>query len=390
MSNFHKEALLSHTLGVRSAVDLAIPTGVDAGEIFKLQMRSSRTAEEVVRDAATAVGAANQQIVSRYGGLFTITKEIYGFTRNSDGNSLMTPQQVEFSDPDPRKGLTIGSMLPLHFYRDALGWTAEYLMDAVDSQLNSDVQELAERWLNRFDYQLFTRMFTNTENLIGTAGYDVPWAIGTGTNVDFIPPPYLGKAFSSSHSHFVVKDSDTLGFDDLFIAMLKNLREHGQEGRAVAWVNEDDLDNTIVALDDWVPLIPAGIQIVAGNSGAPIAIAEGKYEGLPGQLAGYFRATRGAIEVRYHPRVKAGYVWMSIPAATNGGNAPFAIRVHPTSQFGMVADPQLTNSINPKLKQVNFDANFGIGVNNRLAGVAGYLASGATTWVNPTIDGTEA
>lgn len=385
LHQFDKEAVLQQVLGVRSAVDLAIPTGVDAGEIFKFQMRTKRTAEEVVRDAATAVGAANAQIAAQYGNLFIITEELYGFTRQGETSRSMTPRDTEYTDADAIRSDVLGSMLPLASYHDALGWTKKYLQNAVDMQLNADIQLLVERWINRFDYQLFTRMLTNTENAIGSAGWDVPWAIGTGTNVNYIPPAYYGAPFSSSHTHFVVKDDSSDDYDDLIEAMITELRHHGFAGRAVLWVNETDLA-TVSALTNWTQLQPVEVQFVGGNTGSPIAFARGEYEGLPGTLAGYYRSQKGLIEVRYHPRIPQKYAWMTIPAGANSANAPFAIRVHPDIPFGMTADPELTNSINPKLKQVNFEAEFGLGVNNRLRGVAGYIDAGATVWVNPTTD----
>src|SRR3990172_2109825 len=162
MYKFNKEVVLSHVLGVRAAVDLAVPTGVDGGEIFRFNMRTKRTAEEVVRDAATAVGAANQEIVNQYGALFTITDSQYGFTRQGETTRSMTPKAGEYSDNDPIRSDVLGSMLPLGYFQDVLGWTKAYLMDAHDMQLNADIAFLTERWINRFDYQIFKRMLTNT------------------------------------------------------------------------------------------------------------------------------------------------------------------------------------------------------------------------------------
>ncbi len=127
MTKLVNEALLSHVLGVRSAVDLAIPTGVDAGEIFRFSMKTERTAEQVVRDAATALGAANQYLASTYGGLFTITSSLYGFTRQGETTRSMTPHRTEFRDADPIRSDVLGSMLPIEYFQDALGWTKDYL-----------------------------------------------------------------------------------------------------------------------------------------------------------------------------------------------------------------------------------------------------------------------
>jgi hypothetical protein len=54
--------------------------------------------------------------------------------------------------------------------------------------------------------------------------------------------------------------------------------------------------------------------------------------------------------------------------------------------FGLVPRPQVTNDVMPELDKVLFKAGYGVGVNDRLNGVAMYIASGASQYVNPSIE----
>src|SRR5690606_4306419 len=97
--------------------------------------------------------------------------------------------------------------LPLRDYEDANAWTPLYLRDAHDAQITADLQLIADSWENRVDDDVLRRIFSDTENAIGSAGYDVPWAIGSGVNVPYIPPQQPGfAAFTSSHTHFYAQN----------------------------------------------------------------------------------------------------------------------------------------------------------------------------------------
>lgn len=368
-------------LGARAAVDLVLPTGIDGSEIFRFEVfRGRKTAADIVAEAATVIGGVNQQLADQYGSIIYVTENFYGMTRQGSGSRTMTPLAVEFADSDPVRGEMIGNMLPLSWYQDALGWTERYLKYANDGQTTGDVSEIADRWRNRFDFQVVKRMLTNSENVVGTSGYDVGWAIGTGMNVNYIPPQSGAYVFTSSHSHYVVKDSASDDFIDLFEAMIVELRHHNILGRPLVYISESNLD-TVVALSGFVKLTPQTLSLATGST-APQAV--GEFLGVPGELVGYYNSKRGLIEVRILGRMPAGYAWMTVPGGAGSPRNPLAIRVDVGESFGLRPDPQLTNSINPKLQQVNFTAEFGVGVNDRLAAVAGYIANGATVWVNPT------
>lgn len=372
-------------LGVRAAVDLVTPTGLDAAKIFEFKvLRDGKlTAAQLIQQAAGIIGRVNEQLIANYGSLMSITDEMYGIYRQGENARSMTPQASEFTEADAVRSDWIGHMLPLNMYEDALGWSKMYLLNANRAQIKNDMDLISERWLNRFDYEFISRILSNTEEAIGTSGYSVGWAIGTGTNVNYIPPQWRGKVFDQNHTHFVVKDSDNDDYDDLLEDMVEEHRHHGHTGRLYAMVSEDDLD-TIAALTNFVELVPSNVTVV-GSGSAVSYYTQGEFQGVPGELFGFYKSKRGLVEVYYHERVPTGYAFMTKPMGRlNPGNG-VAIRIHPSVPFGLKPDPELTNSVNPTLKKVKFDAMFGIGVGDRLNGVAGMIAKGATSWVNPTI-----
>lgn len=374
-------------LGPRAAIDWALPTGIDADEILKFQLRSGLSGAQVIGMAAGQIGAVNVDLVRQYGGILSMTEGQFAFARQGETSRSQTPLKAEFAIADAVRSDEIGGMLPIADYEDAVAWTPIYLRDARQSQIDADLQLIADRWRNRVEYDLLTRIFTNTENSIGDSGYDVPWAIGTGTNVDYIPPQYSSYVFSSSHSHFNYHNDTTEGVDwaTALEAAALDLRHHGLSGPLQAFFGDSDLDE-VIALTNFVELNPTNIQIIAGNSSAPIYAATGELNGVPGELFGFYKSKKwGLIELYRWPRIPENYGFMTRSFGNNNPRNGLAVREHPVAGFGMRVDPQVTNSLMPELDFVLFKATHGVGVNNRLNGVAMYLAAGAAAWANPSI-----
>ncbi|MCC6454196.1 MAG: hypothetical protein IT328_04585 [Caldilineaceae bacterium] len=376
-------------LGARALIDRVIGTGLDASEILKFQMRDGRTAQEIVLEAAAMIGDVNEELSRIYGGLWFMTERDYARYANGESARSATPRKAEFKRADGVRASMIGHMLPLHDNEDAVEWTKLYLRDAYSEDITADLQLITDRWRNRVDQDAITRALTNTENPIGSAGYDVGWAIGTGVNVNYIPPQYGATVFDSSHSHYVVKDSATQDYDDLVEAMMAELRHHGHMGTLTLLVSQTDVGEyaAFQTAGLYVPLTPPGIQVISGNSNSPVFTASGEINGIPGELIGYWKSpTYGLAEIRSHARIPSGYAYMTKSYGVNNARNGLALRTHPAQGFGLRVDPQVTRSINPELEFILFDGTHGVGVNDRINGVAGYIANGASTWVNPAIN----
>lgn len=375
-------------IGIRAAVDLVFPAGIDTGKIFTFQNRSGRTAESIISEAAAAVGAANTELLNTYGGIVRFTPSLYAYYRDNDGNGRrMTPRKVEGVINQPVRGSMNGHMLPMFDYEDTLAWTALYLRDAWDEQIEADLQVIVSNWIDRVDYDIWTRIFSTTENLIGT-GYDVPWAIGTGTNVNYIPPRNGSYAFDSTHTHFMRVNSaiSSANCATALSNAVGNLREHSIGGRLVLFVSEADISYW-TGVTNFVKPVPAGVITTGGATTTPTYTETREATGLPGEPLGLIIDAKyqNVIEVRAHVRIPTTYGWLTKSYGSNAGMNALAIREHPAVGFGLVPDPQVTPSVNPQLDTVIFKGTHGVGVNDRLNGVAFQVATGGATYSAPEI-----
>jgi hypothetical protein len=376
-------------LGPHSLIDIAVPTGVDAAEVFRWELMDGMTGADVMALAAQVIGMENQAIMAKYGGLLNITNRMFARYRQGEGERTYTPEWAEFEAPTGVRAQQIGHMLPLKWYRDATSWSLQFLEDANRDDIGDDIELIRERWRNRFDKMLWTRVLTDTENLVGDAGYDVGWAIGTGTNVNYIPPQHAGfDAFDSTHTHYLYKDDDSNDWGDLLDAMALELIHHGHIGLLTAFISFADIAE-YDDVDGYVELKPENMLIV--SSGADMPVNPGRYmtgtqEGVPGELFGYYRTKYGnLVELRWMERIPTNYCFMTKVYGNQNPKNALAVRVSPRRGFGMTVDPQMTSSVTPELEYIKFPSRFGIGVNQRTNGVAGYLAAAASAWVDATV-----
>ncbi len=372
-------------IGPRTAIDLALPPGVDGSRILAFQMRGGKTAQQVIAEAAAMIGTVNEKIMARWRAVSFLTPLDHSIYRQGDDASE-TPIKVEGKQADGVRSDILGHMLPITDYEDATAWTPIYLRDAWDAQVEADLTLIGERWENRVDNRLLRRIFNPLPVAIGDSGYAVPWAIGSGTAA-YIPPATSGfSAFDSSHTHFLTQTGTWNAATAALMlnAMVLHLLHHGITGRLTAEVSGADVAiYQGITGGKFVELLPAGMSIVTGGSNA-IAVATGEADGAPGEIFGYFRSSHGpVVELRAMHKIPTQYAWMTKSYGANNIKNALAIREHPAKGFGMVADPQVTTSINPELDKVLFKAVHGEGVNNRLNGVVAQATSGsyeAPTW----------
>lgn len=361
-------------LGPRMAADLIFAVGgMDAARILNFQNRNGLNMQDVIGRAAAAVGTVNEAVMARWGGVSYITTMDYArYRAGTTGGARKTPKRTEAANPDPVKGTLSGHMLPIQDYEDSLAWSEQYLRDAYDAQIDADIQEAVDDFEYRTDVDFINRIFSSAENAIGS-GYDVGWAIGTGSNVNFIPPPYRGTSFLTTHNHYNVNSgTDAAAALALAKAMAADLREHGFSGTLQMFVSLSDIA-LWTAATGFVEIVPPQIQIFAGASSTVRAYA-GEASGVPGELFGYLKLPEyGLIELRYLPNIPQYSCWMTKSFGVNNPKNGVAVRVHPDIPFGLVPDPQITMSLQPRLDSINLKATHGVGVNQRLNGVAGQL-----------------
>jgi hypothetical protein len=252
-------------------------TGVDARSVLQFQMEDGVSAEQVIADAVVAIGTVNQRLIERYGGLLFLTDRNHAYYRQGENSRSMTPKRAEFAEADAVRGQVIGHMLPREDYFDAVAWTQQYLTRGNRILTDIDIRLICERWEDRVDFDVILRLLSKAENLIGATGYDVPWAIGSGTNANYIPPNYRGYTHDAAHTHFVYVDSS--GSDDhatLIEKMVKELRHHGHAQRLLCIVAETDA-GSYAALERFVEITPFTLQAGAEE----LRSTQGELAGVP-------------------------------------------------------------------------------------------------------------
>jgi hypothetical protein len=375
-------------LGPRAAIDLVTPTGVDGGAVLAFQLRSGKSAQEIVAKYAAMLGEANERLASRWNRFFYITELDHLYYSNGVAGSRKTPLAAEFTSADPVRGSTIGHMLVGTDFEDAVAWTKRYLRDAHEEQLDADLDVIVQSWENRMEYDLLNRAFSTTEILVGSAGYSVPWvkAASAGT-VDYIPPSVGGNEFDNTHTHFLFQNTGAVAAATARTAvetMVAHLVHHGITGRMQLLVAAADRAY-YAAMTGFVKMVPDSIQVVSGNSSAPIYVTSGELKGMPGELMGYYQSDVGPIvEVYWSFRIPTKYAFLTQSGGVNSPNNPLYVRVHPDIGFGMRVEAVPTRTLNPTLEHLSFNAFHGVNVGrNRLNGVAMMIDNASYT--APTI-----
>jgi hypothetical protein len=375
---------MADVLGPLTLQNKALPVGVDGARVAQWMLRDGLTYGEFVGRVSLALGAANQALVNKWGWIFSLTDEVMMEYPNGGAVTPMT----ELTDIDKHPlihGTTIGHMLPLNFYGEAVGGTWRYFRDVRSAQIDAAITSIVNRGIWRFEQKLLTRFFTNTEEAIGAAGYSVPFVRGTGGNVDFAPPAYDGVAFTTSHDHFLAYDNDTGPdtFDDLFEGLALTLAEHGHEAPYQALVSRDDvleisgLTNFVTIVDNVISTIDRGSSTAGSNF-----FARGE-RGLA--RVGYYQSALGLVELIATARVPTHYVGMTKSYGQLNPRNALAVRVHPDSGFGFQIITKTSENLDWPVEQVDVGLEFGVGVGmDRTNGAAALLVND-DTWANPSI-----
>lgn len=375
-------------IGPRAARDLIFGVGgIDSATVLNWQNRNGLNPEQVLNRLAGAVGAGNEAIVARYRAIAYFTTDMWARYRQGvdSATGRKTPKKTEFAKTDPIRSDETGHLLPLGDYTDVLGWSDQYLRDAYESQIDADIELLLESWFLRVNTEIINRIFSNAEVGVGS-GWSVPWAIGTGMNVNYIPPSAAGiaKPFDNSHTHFkYVAGTNAASHLTLLKSMVNDLRHHGISGRLVSFVSEADVD-TWASVTGFIQFQPSGTMLVTGGSSA-VATTIGETQGVPGEVFGYVNTNKGVVEMRYLENIPTTYAFTTKSYGENNPNNGVAIRLHPSVPFGLSPRTMIESSNQPRMESIKAEATHGVGVNKRLNGVAGRVADGISEYAWTTI-----
>jgi len=373
---------MAEVIGPQTLLNKALPTGVDGTRVAEWMLRDGLTYGELINRVALAVGDFNQQIVTDWGWCFGLTEELM-MEYEQGGSASEMPEITDIDDITTIHGTTIGHMIDFKHYGRAIGGSKFYLRDARSAKIQASIATLVRQGRERLEKRLLTRWFTNTENSIGSGGYDVPFVRGTGGNVDYAPVAYDGESFTTSHDHYLGVDSDTYGYGDVLDQMAETLSEHGHMAPYTALVSKTNISN-YMALTDFVEVVDPVINMIdrAGATSGNQFFAVGQ---RPFGLLGYYQGQYGLVEVRFSNRIPQYYAGLTKSYGQLDTRNGLAVRVHPDVGFGAYILPETTLDDDYPIKKLDVVIEFGVGVGmDRTNGVAAFLdASGS--WTNPTI-----
>jgi len=371
-------------LGPLTLQNKALPIGVDGTRVAQWAMRDGISYGEFVNRVALALGAANQALMEKWGFLLNVTDEI--MMEYPNGGTIEPMTELTDIDKHPLvHGTTIGHMLPLKFYGEAVGGTWRYFRDVRSVQIQAAVTEIVNRGIWRFEQALLTRFFSNSELAIGASGYSVPFVRGTGGNVDFAPPAYDGVTFPTTHDHFLAYDIDTGPdtMDDVLEGLALTLAEHGHMAPFTAIVSRADIA-LFSALTNFVTIVDNTVQVIDRGSGTTGSQFFARGSRDIGRI-GWYQSAVGLIELVASGRVPTGYVGMTKSYGNNNPRNALAVRVHPDQGFGFFIVTKTSENLDWPVEQVDVGLEFGVGVGaDRTNGAAGLLVAN-DTWANATI-----
>jgi hypothetical protein len=374
---------MSEVLGPQTLLNLALPSGIDATRLTQWAMRDGVTYGELANQVALALGAFNQEMVNDWGWLFSITEEL-AMEYEQGGSVSQMPEITDIDKPEAMHGTTIGHMVDLRAYGRGIGGSKRYFRDARSAQVRAAISTIVRQARWRFEVGLLTRWFTNTENAVGSAGYDVPFVRGTGGTIDYAPPAFDGEAFTTSHNHYLGYNAttpDTL--DEVLNGLAETLQEHGFAAPFTAMVSRADAA-TYQALSSFVQIVDPVVNMIdrgGATAGANFFAAGPR----PFGLLGYFQGAYGLVEVRETARLSTGYAGMVKSFGQLDGRNALVVRVHPNVGFGAYVVPETTPDDDYPVKQLDVEMEHGISVGpDRAAGAAAVLVAGGT-WANATI-----
>lgn len=377
--------------GVLTTLSNTLPLGLDGTRIAQWLMKEGYSYDVLRADVVAAANGVNLEEASAWGPMINIIPDDH-FEYPTGGSVYKMPRLSELDRPQPRKGKNSGHMIDLWRVGDAIGGSEVFFRDARASVINSTIAQILIAGRNTLDIDILTRFFTNTENQLGSSGYDVGFCDGS-TTVQYAPLEWNGKVFTTSHNHYLGYDSgSSKTFADVLDGLALTITEHGHQPPLMALISETDV-TTIRALTNFIKPVDASTEwdrggLTTGN----IYRQQGETQAPPpvgGRFVGWYDSNYGRMVLFASNRIPTGYVGMWKSYGVNDVRNPIAIRVHPAVGFGFYIAEVPSQITTWPVKSIEVWNEYGVSANGqgamvRTAGAVGLLVSGGV-FANPTI-----
>lgn len=244
----------------------------------------------------------------------------------------------EFGEPEslraPSNAILLGNTLK--DYDKAGRFTWKFLRDSTAEQIRAVTNYAIAADNKLVNGLIVNRLFNPAPQLneFGHTCYPLWSADG------MVPPPYLGKTFDNTHTHYLVSEADDIDSGDLE-ALLNHVTEHGYGldpgSRLIAFMNPLEADevsafkagvinnNTVIAKHDFIPSQGAPAYLQPDNIVGEVAPAQ--YQGL--KIDGSY----GPLWIVRSQYIPAKYVAVVATSGANSPNNAVSVREHTNAVY---------------------------------------------------------
>lgn len=378
-----------------------LPPGIDANRLAIWAERGMFNYEQVRATVGAAIQALNEERAMAWGDLISLTTEQHVLYMNG---GAVQPAEITMGKSRPPQvfGFNAGHMVDLQVWALSVAGDTRTLEDMTEAQLIGTIVGAATAFRDAFDQRLVNRMFSSSENLLGTNGYDVGWCdaspnAGTG-GPKFAPPKYNGQVFYEDHNHYISVNSSSTNpatgsaytYGDALNSAAAKIGEHGLPMNTYfkAYVAEADVDliqnqNKYVLPVDNINVDRGGLT--TGN----IYYEQGVVGSVPnsgGRYVGSINTRFGFGRLFAIPRIPTAYFSMYRPGAPFAANNALTVRYRKSTGFGVLLKeiPDFTTTF--PIKEIDVEDENGISCGtNRYAGTACEFGAGVASYADPTI-----
>jgi len=375
-----------------------VPPGIDPGRLVLWQQRMGYSYQELRGTLGGAIQEVNLEMFSSWGDMFYATPEQAVWYPN--GGDVVEFKQVSGGARVPLvHGFQAGHMIPLNPWGLGVGGDWRTIADLTMPRILAQAKGIIAAGRDLFERAMLNRFFDNTEQILGSTGYNVPFCNGSPGTVKYAPMKWGGYTFDYTHNHYISVSTASINpitgsawggtptYGDGLDALAFLIAEHGFMGNYKAMISEADV-STVRALPNYVqPVSTIPWMDRGGLTSGPIFAEQKEYGSIVAmgtRYVGAYNSAYGLIDLYANTRIPAHYAGLYRPGSTlNPANA-LAVRYRPEFGLGFkILDiPDETTTF--PIKEIDIEFEFGVSCGqNREAGAA--MEFGVDSYTVPTI-----
>lgn len=378
-----------------------VPPGIDSARLVLWEQKGNFSYEQVRATLGAAIQSLNEERALVWSDLTALTTDAAIWYMNG---GAVQPAEVTMGKSRPPLvfGNNAGHSIDLKVWSLGIGGDARTLEDMTEAQLVGSIIGLVTALRDAYDQQLLTRFFNNTDNLLGTNGYDVPFCNGSplagSGGPKYAPPKWNGKVFYEDHNHYIGVDTSvtnpatgqnyTIG--DAVSQAATLIGEHGLPMNAYfrVLVSESDVDKIQTDIRYVLPVDNIN-EDKGGLTTGNIYFEQSAVGSTPASGGRYI----GSVNTKYGfgrmysiPRIPSGYLGVYRPGPAFGPNNALMVRYRKSTGYGVLLKEIPDFNTTFPIKEVDVEDEYGISCGtNRYAGACVQFGTGVSNYTNPVI-----